>query len=88
MPVARPHAALQAGPEAPLTPDSSPTRQRPAVAIMGPRPALLNVEEVCDLKNLLLRIMMITKHRADALQRIAHSMLDRVCTAIHTHHRI
>ena len=47
VPVARPHGAKQAGPQPPATPGSSPARQRPAVAILGPRPALLNVEEVC-----------------------------------------
>ena len=47
MPVTAPHPMLQASPQPPLTPHGSPARERPAVAILGPRPALLNVEEVC-----------------------------------------
>ncbi len=46
-PVARQQAVLQAGPQPPTTPGNSPARRPPAVAILGPRPALLNVEEVC-----------------------------------------
>ena len=87
MPVARPHAALQAGPQPPTTPDSSPARQRPAVAILGPRPALLNVEEVCfrhvDASCVLQFVL--DKHHADVLQafggvyhRQSHAVHQRV----------
>ena len=50
-----PAAEVQAV-QPPATPDTSPVRQRPAVAILGPRPALLNVEEV-HLKTLVLLII-------------------------------